>query len=57
MEAFAAAVGDRVRRVLEVVQDVTLFCVSVLRSAFFPPFYKHEIIEQIHFALIGSLFW
>jgi len=56
VEAFVAAVGNRVRRVLEVVQDVSLFCASVLRSAFFPPFYKHEIVEQIHFALVGSLF-
>jgi len=51
-----AAVGDRFRRILEVVQDVTLFCVAVLRSAFLPPYYKHEIVEQIHFSLIGSLF-
>jgi phospholipid/cholesterol/gamma-HCH transport system permease protein len=51
-----AAVGNRVRRVLEIVQDMSLFCVSVLRSAFFPPYYKHEIVEQIHFSLIGSLF-
>ncbi len=51
-----AAIGNRFRRILEVVQDVTLFCVSVLRSAFLPPYYKHEIIEQIHFSLIGSLF-
>ena len=55
MEALAA-VGNRVRRVLEIVQDVTLFCVSVLRSAFFPPYYQHEIVEQIHFSLVGSLF-
>jgi phospholipid/cholesterol/gamma-HCH transport system permease protein len=51
-----AAVGNRVRRVLEIVQDMSLFCVSVLRSAFFPPYYKHEIAEQVHFSLIGSLF-
>jgi len=51
-----AAVGNRLRQVLETVQDVTLFCVSVLRSAFFPPYYKHEIIEQIHFSMIGSMF-
>ena len=55
MEALAA-VGDRLRRVLVTVQDVTLFCVSVLRSAFFPPYYKHEIVEQVHFAMIGSMF-
>ena len=51
-----AAVGDRLRRLLETVQDVTLFCVQVVRSAFLPPYYKHEIVEQIHFALVGSLF-
>lgn len=51
-----AAVGNRFRRILETVQDITLFCVSVIRSAFFPPYYKHEILEQVHFALIGSLF-
>jgi phospholipid/cholesterol/gamma-HCH transport system permease protein len=50
------AITNGFRRVLEVVQDVTLFCVQVLRSAFFPPFYKHEILEQIHFSLVGSLF-
>jgi phospholipid/cholesterol/gamma-HCH transport system permease protein len=56
VERALAAVGNRIRRILEGVQDVTLFCVSVLRSAFFPPYYKHEIIEQVHFSLIGSLF-
>ena len=49
------AVENRVRRLLETVQDVTLFTVSVLRSAFRPPFYRQEILEQLHFALVGSL--
>ena len=51
-----AKIGSRVRRTVETAQDVTLFCGYVLRSAFLPPYYRHEIMEQIHFALIGSLF-
>lgn len=49
------AIGNQFRRLVETVQDVTLFCVTVLRSAFRPPYYWHEVLEQIHFAMIGSL--
>lgn len=48
-------IGNQLRRLVETVQDVVLFCVTVLKSAFRPPFYRHEILEQVHFALVGSL--
>ncbi len=44
------------RRVVESVQDATLFTVDALRASLSPPFYAHETLEQIHFAGIGSLF-
>lgn len=55
VQAFVA-IGERVRRTVETVQDVTLFCGRVIRSAFLPPYYRHEIVEQIHFSMVGSLF-
>jgi len=49
-------VVERVRRVVESVQDATLFTVGAAQAAFQPPFYAHEALEQIHFTGIGSLF-
>lgn len=54
MEALAL-VGERIRRVVESAQESTLFFVAVMRGAFRPPYYPREVLEQIHFAGIGSL--
>jgi len=54
MEAIAA-VGERVRRTVEAAQESTLFFVSVVRSLFRRPYYAQEVLEQIHFAGVGSL--
>ena len=49
------ALIERLRRVLIVVQDFTLFTWTLLRSAFTPPFYGREMMHQLYFAGIGSL--
>jgi phospholipid/cholesterol/gamma-HCH transport system permease protein len=56
VEAALQLVVDRFRRVLESVQDATLFTARAVRAAFRPPFYLSETMEQIHFTGIGSLF-
>jgi len=43
------------RRLLEAVQDYTIFTFETIRSGFGRPFYAQETIHQLHFALIGSL--
>lgn len=47
---------ERFRRLVESVQDATLFTVGAVRAAFRRPFYAHETLEQLYFAGIGSLF-
>jgi phospholipid/cholesterol/gamma-HCH transport system permease protein len=49
------AVIERLRGVVESVQDLTLFAWETLRALFSRPFYLRETIHQIHFAAIGSL--
>lgn len=53
MDLFFAAV-ERLRRMIQSVQDFTLFSVAVLRAST-PPFYWRETLHQLHFAGIGSL--
>ena len=43
------------RRLVETVQDYTLFTFETLRSCLGRPFYARETMHQLHFALIGSL--
>lgn len=54
MEVIAALV-ERLRRTLEVVQDLSLFTASTIRASFARPFYGAEFLTQLHFATIGSL--
>lgn len=49
------AVVERIRRILEVVQDFVLFAWDAIRATFVPPYYGREFISQLHFALVGSL--
>lgn len=46
---------ERLRRVLIIVQDFSLFTAALLRTAFIPPFYGREMMHQLYFAGIGSL--
>ena len=50
-----AALVERLRRSLEVVQDLTLFTAATIRACFARPFYGSEFLTQLHFATIGSL--
>jgi len=43
------------RRMVQTVQEFTLFTVEVIRAAFTPPFYGREMAQQLYFAGIGSL--
>ncbi|MGH7680723.1 MAG: MlaE family ABC transporter permease [Candidatus Eiseniibacteriota bacterium] len=46
---------ERFRRMVQTIQEFTLFSVGVIRAAFTPPFYGREMVSQLHFAAIGSL--
>jgi phospholipid/cholesterol/gamma-HCH transport system permease protein len=50
-----AAAVERIRRILQNVQDFTLFTVAAVGSVFSRPFYARETVQQIYFAGIGSL--
>ena len=50
-----AALVERLRRSIEVVQDLSLFTASSIRACFSRPFYGSEFLTQLHFATIGSL--
>jgi phospholipid/cholesterol/gamma-HCH transport system permease protein len=50
-----AAILERLRRIVEDVQDLTLFTGESLRALVTRPFYLRETIHQLHFAAIGSL--
>jgi phospholipid/cholesterol/gamma-HCH transport system permease protein len=50
-----AAIVERVRRVVETVQDYVLFSWDAIRATFSPPYYSREFMTQLHFALVGSL--
>jgi phospholipid/cholesterol/gamma-HCH transport system permease protein len=54
MELFSALV-ERLRRMIQSVQEFTLFTVDVVRATFSPPFYGREMVHQLYFAGIGSL--
>lgn len=50
-----AAMLDRVRRVVESVQDLALFTGATVGAMFSRPLYFRETVHQLHFAAIGSL--
>jgi phospholipid/cholesterol/gamma-HCH transport system permease protein len=50
------AILERFRRLVQGVQDLTLFGVEAIRCTFSRPFYIRETVHQLHFAAIGSLF-
>jgi len=50
-----SAFVERLRRMIQSVQEFTLFGVDVLRATFSPPFYGREMLQQLYFAGIGSL--
>ena len=50
-----SALMERVRRMVQSVQEFTLFSVDVIRAAFTPPLYGRETLHQLYFAGIGSL--
>lgn len=50
-----ATILERLRRLVEGVQDLTLFTWETMWALFSRPFYLRETIHQIHFAAIGSL--
>ncbi|HET7903024.1 MAG TPA: ABC transporter permease [Candidatus Eisenbacteria bacterium] len=50
-----AAMLDRVRGVVESVQDLALFTGATVSAMFSRPLYFRETIHQLHFAAIGSL--
>lgn len=54
MEIFAAAV-ERLRRILENIQDFALFAAASIRAVFGRPFYMRETMQQLYFAGVGSL--
>ena len=56
VEAALQAVVERFRGWVTGVQNATFFTAHAVRSAFRPPFYAHETLEQIHFTGVGSLF-
>src|SRR6185295_811248 len=43
------------RRLIQSIQDFTLFTVDVIRATFTRPFYGREMMQQLYFAGIGSL--
>ena len=49
------ALVERLRRMIQSVQEFTLFSVDVARATFSPPFYGREMVQQLFFAGIGSL--
>lgn len=49
------AIVERFRRMVETVQDYTLFSIETIRCCVGRPFYARETLHQLHFALIGSL--
>lgn len=49
------ALIERFRRMVQTVQEFTLFSIEVIRAAFTPPFYGRETLNQLYFAGIGSL--
>lgn len=49
------ALVERLRRMVQTVQEFTLFGVDVVRASFTPPFYGRETLHQLYFAGIGSL--
>jgi phospholipid/cholesterol/gamma-HCH transport system permease protein len=53
---FLVAAIERLRRILETVQDFSLFTFAALRAVFGRPFYAREMLQQLYFAGIGSLF-
>jgi phospholipid/cholesterol/gamma-HCH transport system permease protein len=54
MELLSAFV-ERLRRMIQSIQEFTLFGVDVLRATFTRPFYGREMMNQLYFAGIGSL--
>lgn len=50
-----AALLERIRRMVQSIQEFTLFSVEVVRATFTRPFYARETLHQLHFAGIGSL--
>ena len=50
-----SALVERLRALLTIIQDFVLFGAAAIRAMFTPPYYRHEFITQLHFALIGSL--
>jgi phospholipid/cholesterol/gamma-HCH transport system permease protein len=50
-----AAILERLRRVVESVQDLALFAAATVVATFSRPFYVRETMHQLHFAAIGSL--
>jgi len=54
MDLFSALL-ERLRRMVQSVQEFTLFSVEVARATFTRPFYARETLHQLHFAGIGSL--
>jgi len=50
-----SAFVERLRRMIQSVQEFTLFSVDVVRATFSPPFYGREMMHQLYFAGIGSL--
>jgi phospholipid/cholesterol/gamma-HCH transport system permease protein len=50
-----AALIERLRRLVEIIQDYVLFAWAAIRATFSPPYYGREFLTQFHFALVGSL--
>ncbi|HSQ58992.1 MAG TPA: ABC transporter permease [Acidobacteriota bacterium] len=50
-----AAMLDRVRGVVESIQDLALFTAATVSAMFSRPLYVRETVHQLHFAAIGSL--
>lgn len=50
-----SAIVERLRRAVEIVQDLTLFTAAAIRATVTPPYYGREMMSQLHFAAIGSL--
>lgn len=50
-----SAIVERLRRAVEIVQDLTLFTAAAIRASVTPPYYGREMMSQLHFAAIGSL--
>jgi phospholipid/cholesterol/gamma-HCH transport system permease protein len=50
-----AALVERLRRALEILQDYVLFAGAAIKATFTRPYYAREFLTQFHFALVGSL--